>query len=98
MIQEGLRVRAKDTFEMWDVDEDGIATIDEIRNVLEYFQYYTYRSKLVQSAMMSGEEHFEFGSEILKKRLDLVDAILGKLRPVPPKIQQQPTRISKDEL
>jgi hypothetical protein len=98
MIQEGLRVRAKDTFEMWDVDEDGIATIDEIRNVLEYFQYYTYRSKLVQSAMMNGEQHFEFGSEILKKRLDLVDAILGKLRPVPPKIQQQPTRISKDEL
>lgn len=103
MIREGLEIRAKDTLEMWDIDRDGLATLDEISRVIDYFQYYKFRANLIQRATSfsdpeTGESGpLEIGSELFKERLTLVDEIMNRIRPIRPALENLDT-LAKDEL
>lgn len=91
MFSEAFHIRAKDTLDMWDVNEDSFASFDEVRDVVEYFQYYRWRQELVDTAVTfedpSGELiDIPIGSELFKKRLDIVEGILAKVRPSGPPV------------
>jgi hypothetical protein len=87
MVREGLRVRAKDTLDMWDVNEDGEASTDEVNEVIEFFQYHSVKTGLVDKAIRpidreTGEKyHIPIGSEVFASRLELVEEILEELFP-----------------
>jgi hypothetical protein len=106
MYQEALKVRAKDTLDMWDVNEDGFAVLDEVRDVIDFFQFYRWRQELVDSALtvqtVSGEiVPLPIGSELFSKRLELVDKLVQKIRSEPPVLDKQkypPIVTGKDEL
>ena len=107
MFLEAFRLRAKDTLDMWDVNEDEMASFDEVKDVVEYFQYYRWRQELVDTAVTVEDSSGEFldipiGSEPFKKRLAIVEEILSKVRPSgPPEIEKSKYpryEIKRDEL
>ena len=107
MIEEGLKIRAKDTLEMWDIDNDGFASYDEISTVVDYFQYFKFRASLIERATSvtdpaSGEQvPLQIGSEFFKERLGIVDQIMDKIRPNRPdlsSLQSTHKLGNKDEL
>jgi hypothetical protein len=84
-IEEALSIRARDTLDMWDLNDDGFASFEEVRDLIDYFQYYSWRHELVQTAVTAESPEGEFinipiGSELFKKRLSIVDTIMERLR------------------
>lgn len=77
MADDAMRVRAADTMAMWDLNEDGIATREEVVEVLSLFQYYVWRQQLVDKAV----EGWRIGSDVFRDRLELVERIMLQLRP-----------------
>jgi hypothetical protein len=105
MQTEALHARAQDTLDMWDVNEDGIATFEEVKDVVEFFQYYRWRQEVVDSAVTlqttAGETfNLPIGSDPFTKRLELVEKILEKIRPEPPVLDRSkyPHINRRDEL
>jgi len=105
MIEEGLKIRAKDTLEMWDLDGDDFASFEEISAVIDYFQYFKFRANLIDRAtsmteLESGEKiHLPIGSQIFKDRLDIVQEIMSRIRPHRPNLQENSVhKLDKDEL
>ena len=88
MVSEGLMIRARDTLDMWDVNQDGFATRNEILFVVETFQYLKFRSDLIKKAAVvesAGQViSLVIGSELYKARLKIVEEILTRIRPFPP--------------
>ena len=107
-LHEALLIRATDTLDMWDVNDDGFASFEEVVDVIDYFQFYRWRQELVDTAVVvttaDGEEvNLPIGSEPFRKRLKIVDVIVGKIRPEPPtldpaKYNHHTSRDDKDEL
>jgi hypothetical protein len=93
-LDEIFTVRARDTLAMWDVNDDGLATYDEVRDVIEYFQFYSWRREMVETAVTvknkeNGEEiKLPIGSDIFSKRLSIVDFFMEKVRPNPPTLDK----------
>lgn len=92
MYVEALKTRAKDTVDMWDLNEDGMATKLEVSNVVRYFQYYKFRQELVDAALRvtlpNGERRdLPIGSELFVKRLAMVESIMNRIIPVPPSLE-----------
>ena len=96
MYLEALKVRAQDTLDMWDVNEDGFADFDEVLSVIEYFQFYKWRQELVDTAITYNGVDLPIGSELFTKRLELVEQIMSKIRPMAPTLRS--TTTAKDEL
>jgi hypothetical protein len=92
MYLEALETRAVDTINMWDLNEDGIATRDEILKVVKYFHYYKFRQELVDSAVSVATEaggelwDLPIGSEMFVKRLEIVESIMERINPVAPSL------------
>ena len=105
MLEEALKIRAKDTLDMWDVNGDSFASRAEVRDVIEYFHFYRWRQELVDSAVSvagpDGERmDLPIGSDAFKQRLEIVEKITAKIRPEPPILDpaRYPLIATRDEL
>jgi hypothetical protein len=102
MFREAFQVRAQDTLDMWDLDGDNQASFEEVKNVLEYFQYYKWRQELVDQAVSIRTEAGEtvdlpIGGELFTKRLEIVETIMEQIRPEGPPVLRN-RAVHRDEL
>jgi hypothetical protein len=97
MFLEAFQVRAKDTLDMWDLNEDGFADFDEVMKVVECFQFYKWRQELVDTALSYNGVDLPIGSEVFTKRLEIVEKIMEQIRRNPPSFRTRVTA-SNEEL
>ena len=91
MANEAMHIRAVDTMQMWDINEDGFATRAEILQVLEYFHYFKYRQSLVDKAITDKAEDgtvivFPIGSAPFVRGMEIVDYIMARNMPDGPPV------------
>ena len=86
---EAMKLRAIDTLNMWDLNEDGVATREEIIDLLAYFHYYEYRQGIVDKSVVfdigSGNVYeYPPGSEEFIQGLKIAELIMEQAVPSGP--------------